>query len=150
MWALFLRICSLVLHSTPSSIHPEFLFGKWDIKGSLNFLCQWQSSSLSLDSHFGDQLWHFVYLSWGSPSLIWGSSNSSRWNLGWKGSSHFKPLAMSRDIFTQIRFLRAPFNLLLSVSRDGACTSGLPVPLFCPTHCEKNPYFLSKYDPLLV
>lgn len=80
------------LHTKQFSLRIYSLFGKCDLMGRLSFLCQWQSSSLSLESHFGDQLWHFVDLPCSQLilSLIWGRSNSSRWNLGWI-SSHFKP-----------------------------------------------------------
>jgi len=36
-----------------------------------------------------------------------------------------QPPAMSRDIFNQTRLLRAPSNLTLNVSRDGALTTSL-------------------------
>lgn len=58
------------LHTKQYSPRIYSLFGKCDLKGSLNFLCPWQSSSLSLDSHFRDQLWHFMYLSWGSADTF--------------------------------------------------------------------------------
>ena len=36
-----------------------------------------------------------------------------------------QPPAVSRDIFNQTRFLRAPSNLALNVSKDGASTTSL-------------------------
>jgi len=45
---------------------------------------------------------------------------------GWEGTfrGHLaQPPAVSRDIFNQTRLLRAPSNLALNVSRDGASTT---------------------------
>jgi len=44
----------------------------------------------------------------------------------------FKPPAITRDIFSCIRLLRAPSSLTLNVSRDGAY-----VPVFHHPHCKK-------------
>jgi len=48
--------------------------------------------------------------------------------LGWKGAwkvMWFQPPAVSRDIFSQTRLLRAPSNLALTVPSDGASTTSL-------------------------
>ena len=57
-----------------------------------------------------------------------GQPTGSQDALGWKGPSEAiqpKPPAVSRDIFTWVRLLRAPSNLALNVSRDGASTTSL-------------------------
>jgi len=48
------------------------------------------------------------------------------------------PLAASKDIFNQTRLLRAPSNLALNVSRDGASTTSLGSLFQCLTTLIKK------------
>ncbi|KAK4828550.1 hypothetical protein QYF61_027519 [Mycteria americana] len=62
---------------------------------------------------------HILLKLWG-PELHMVSKGKD--NLGYLKSHH---PAMSKDIFNSIRLLRAPSNLTLNVSRDGASTTSL-------------------------
>jgi len=62
-----------------------------------------------------------------------------------------QPPAVSRDIFNQIRLLRAPSNLTLNISRDGAATTSLGSPFQCfTTLTVKNFFLTSSLNTLLL
>ena len=64
--------------------------------------------------------------------------------LGWKGPSRGNPPAVSRNIFNQTRLLRAPSNLALNASRDGASPTSLGSPSQCLTTLVVNNSFLTS------
>jgi len=53
-----------------------------------------------------------------------------------------QPPAVSRDIFNQIKLLRAPSSLTLNISRDGASTASLGSPFQCFTTLTVKNFFL--------
>ncbi|KAK4831204.1 hypothetical protein QYF61_016041 [Mycteria americana] len=103
----------------------------------------YQLPMLSMTPYVMSSISHYLAISsiqFRNHSIVWVGRDLYR-------SSSTTPPAMSRDIFNYIRLLRAPSNLALNVSRDGASTTSLGNLFHCfTTPTVKNFFLLSSLN----